>query len=205
MALRETRLEKEFFAHILESSSQPFAVGYLDGRLGLLNHAFETLTGYTKEELHTLEWSANLTPRKWWELEKQKLDELIRTGQPVRYEKEYIHKDGSLVPIELLVNMERDVEGNPKYYYSFITDITKRKKAEEELSKRAALLDISYEAIFSWKYGNEILSWNQGAERLYGYSSKEAIGKVSHDLLKTKFPIEFSELMKELANDKMWS
>jgi PAS domain S-box-containing protein len=204
-AVRETLREKEFLANILEESSQPFAIGYLDGRLGLLNHAFEQLTGYTKEELRTIDWSNILTPVEWREMEKQKLDELHRTGQPVRYEKEYIRKDGSIVPIELLVNIFLDKEGNPEYYYSFITDITERKRAEEDLKRQAALLDLSYEAIFSWDYNGGITSWNQGAERLYGYTSNEAIGHISHDLLKTKFHKEFTDYIQLLYEDKMWT
>ena len=49
-ALRETLREKEFLADILEHASLPFAIGYPDGRIGLLNQAFEKLTGYTKGE-----------------------------------------------------------------------------------------------------------------------------------------------------------
>ena len=79
-ALRETQREKEFLADILEHASQPFAIGYPDGRMGLLNHAFEHLTGYTTEELHTIDWSTTLTPTEWREMENQKLDELIRMG-----------------------------------------------------------------------------------------------------------------------------
>ncbi|MGZ7049905.1 MAG: PAS domain S-box protein, partial [Methanobacterium sp.] len=79
MALRETKREKEFLVDVLEHASQPFAIGYLDGRVGLFNQAFEQLTGYSTEELHTIDWSANLTPEEWRELEKQKLDELQHT------------------------------------------------------------------------------------------------------------------------------
>ena len=197
-ALRETLREKEFLADILEHASQPFAIGYPDGRLGLFNHAFEQLTGYTKEELQTIDWSSILTPIKWGEMENQKLEELNKTGRQVRYEKEYIRKDGSLVPIELLVNITLDNNGNPEYYYSFITDITERKKAEEDLKRQAALLDVSYEAIFSWDYDDGIISWNHGAERLYGFSKNEAVGFISHELLNTEFPIEFTDFMRIL-------
>ena len=204
-ALRKTLREKEFLANILEHASQPFAIGYPDGQLGLSNPAYEELTGYTKEELQTKDWSTLLTPLKWREMEKQKLDELINTTQPVRYEKEYIRKDGSIIPIELLVNINLDKDGNPEYYYSFITDITERKKADEDLKTQAALLDVSYEAIFSWDYDGAIKSWNQGAEKLYGFSKKEAIGVTSHELLKTKFPVEFTDYKKSLTNNKMWT
>ena len=83
-------------------------------------------------------------------------------------------------------------------------DITERKKTGEALERQAALLDVSYEAIFSWEFDGRILSWNKGAERLYGYNEKEAIGQISHDLLKTEFPIEFTEFKKLLAKEKIW-
>ncbi|MGD1076037.1 MAG: PAS domain S-box protein, partial [Thermodesulfovibrionales bacterium] len=127
--------QNEFLANILEASSQAFGVGYPDGRLGLTNKAFEQLTGYNDKELRSIDWSTRLTPPEWFEIERQKLDELHRTGLPVRYEKEYIRKDGTRVPIELLVHMVKDAEGKPLYYYSFLTDITERKRAGEALQK----------------------------------------------------------------------
>ena len=153
-ALCEARQEKEFLANILERAAQPFAVGNPDGRISLLNRAFEELTGYTAEELRSMNWVTTLTPPEWRELEHQKLEELDRTGQPVRYEKEYFRKDGHRVPIELLVHLARSLEGKPEYYYSFITDITGRKQAEAavsglnvELQQRVAELQAANEAL----------------------------------------------------------
>ena len=83
-ALRESNREKDFLANLLDHASQPFAVGYPDGRMGRINHAYEQLTGYTAAELQTIDWSATLTPPEWRELEKQMLDQLHRAGQSVR-------------------------------------------------------------------------------------------------------------------------
>ncbi len=85
------------------------------------------------------------------------------------------------------------------------SDITARKNVEEDLKRHAALLDVSYEAIFSWNFENGILSWNQGAETLYGYNKKESIGSNSHNLLKTQFPIDLNEFLEKLKKDKIWS
>ncbi|MBI5459879.1 PAS domain S-box protein [Methanobacterium sp.] len=85
------------------------------------------------------------------------------------------------------------------------SDITSRKNVEEDLKRHAALLDVSYEAIFSWNFEEGILSWNQGAETLYGYNKKESIGFNSQDLLKTEFPLEFNEFLEKLKKDKIWS
>ena len=136
--LEESRKSEALLAKLLENSSQPFGVGYPDGQLGLVNKAFEDLTGYTREELKSSDWSESLTPHKFRDMENEKLVELQRTGQPVRYEKEYIRKDGTRVPIELLVHIVKNEDGTPEYYYSFITDISERKKSEEALQRNEA-------------------------------------------------------------------
>ena len=134
-ALRESYRQNEFLAQIVELASQPLVIGYPDGHLGLMNAAFAQLTGYTQDELKRVGWANDLTPPEWREFEQKKLEEQQRTGRPIRYEKEYIRKDGSRIPIELLVHLVTDSAGKPEYYYSFITDITERKRAEEALRK----------------------------------------------------------------------
>ena len=130
---RQKEEQNRFLADLLERSDQPFGVGYPDGMLGVVNGAFERLTGYSREELKSMDWANVLTPPKWHELERAKLDELHRSGKPVRYEKEYCRKDGTLVPIELLVHLVTDEKGQPKHYFSFLTDLTDRKQADEAL------------------------------------------------------------------------
>jgi len=139
--MRESQRQNEFLAGILEHSSQPFAVGYPDGSLGLSNKAFQKLTGYTGDELKSLDWDTALTPPDWREIEQAKLEELNRTGQPVSYEKEYLKKDGSRVSVELLVHFVVDTKGNPEYYYAFVTDISEHKEIEESLRQKSFELE----------------------------------------------------------------
>jgi two-component system CheB/CheR fusion protein len=147
--LRQSQRQREFLARTIELSSQAFGVGYPDGRLGLVNDAFEKLTGYTAEELRSLDWATVLTPPEWREVEREKLEELNRTGRPVRYEKEYVRKDGSRVPIELLVHLVTDSQGKPEYYSSFLTDITERKEAEEALRRSEQRVRLKLDSILS--------------------------------------------------------
>jgi PAS domain S-box-containing protein len=132
-SLRESQTENEFLASLIRAASQPVGIGYPDGRLGLFNRAFEELTGYTADELRSINWVTALTPPEWLEMEKDKLAELHRTSQSVRYEKEYIRKDGTRVPVELLVHFVSDSEGKLLYYYAFVTDLTERKQAQEKV------------------------------------------------------------------------
>ncbi len=129
-------LERErFLANIIRRSSQAMGIGYPDGRLGFCNEAFFDLTGFPANEIYDVDWNKNLTPVEWREIEAVKLRELTVTKQPVVYEKEYIRKDGSRVPIKLLVDAEFDAEAKPKYFFAFIEDITARKQAEVALRK----------------------------------------------------------------------
>ncbi len=121
----------EFLAAIMDRTSQPFAVGYPNGHIGPTNKAFELLSGYPAEELQGISWSERLTPPEWRESEARKLEELNRTGQPIRYEKEYVRKDGTRLPVELFVHQGLDAEGQP-FYYAFVTDLTERRREAKE-------------------------------------------------------------------------
>ena len=77
--------------------------------------------------------------------------------------------------------------------------------ASERAGRLANLLTLSYEAMFAWRWDGPIEFWNAGAERLYGFSPSEAVGRSSHTLLQTKFPVEFSELRSQLLNERCWS
>jgi len=69
----------------------------------------------------------------------------------------------------------------------------------------ASLLTLSYEPMLAWKLDGPIEFWNTGAERLYGFAPNEAIGRISHTLLQTKFPLGFTELRSQLRNERNWS
>jgi PAS domain S-box-containing protein len=69
----------------------------------------------------------------------------------------------------------------------------------------ANLLRLSFEPMLAWRLDGPIEFWNTGAERLYGFAPDEAIGRSSHALLQTKFPIEFTDLRSQLQNRHYWS
>jgi PAS domain S-box-containing protein len=59
--------------------------------------------------------------------------------------------------------------------------------------------------MLAWRLDGPVEFWNAGAERLYGYRSDEAIGRRSHTLLQTRFPVEFGEVRSRLRNEGHWS
>jgi len=138
--LRQSRQRQRFLADLVDNAQQPLAVSYSDGRLEFFNRAFCELTGYSREELDKINWIETLTPPEWRTIEAGILAEIAHRDKPVRFEKEYRRKDGSQVPVELLVHTIRDASGAIRYYYAFITDISERKRSEEKIRHLNAVL-----------------------------------------------------------------
>jgi PAS domain S-box-containing protein len=75
----------------------------------------------------------------------------------------------------------------------------------DRAERLADLVRLSYEPMLAWRLDGSIEFWNAGAERLYGFALDEAIGRSSHSLLRTKFPIDLAEVRSRLRNDGYWS
>ncbi|HKO29603.1 MAG TPA: PAS domain S-box protein [Nitrospiraceae bacterium] len=83
-------------------------------------------------------------------------------------------------------------------------EVAVRKQAEEMLAAQAALLHLAHDAIIVRGPGDTITFWNRGAEQTYGWTQEEAMGRVSHDLLKTRFPLPLVELSAEVERKNSW-
>jgi PAS domain S-box-containing protein len=77
--------------------------------------------------------------------------------------------------------------------------------AKTKAAHLASLLTLSYEPMLAWRLDGPIEFWNTGAERLYGFTPNEAVGRISHTLLQTKFSLGFAELRSQLRNERYWS
>jgi PAS domain S-box-containing protein len=82
---------------------------------------------------------------------------------------------------------------------------TPMEATSEHAERLANLLTLSYEPMFAWRLHGSIEFWNAGAQRLYGFAPDEAVGRISHALLQTKFPVEFAKLRSQLLNERYWS
>jgi PAS domain S-box-containing protein len=92
-----------------------------------------------------------------------------------RLELRALRADGTEFPVELTVTRV-DLPG-PPLFTAFIRDITERQESEEALARLASIVESTDEAIIGKTLDGTIVSWNDSAERVYGYKSSEAIGQ----------------------------
>jgi PAS domain S-box-containing protein len=78
------------------------------------------------------------------------------------------------------------------------------RSTEESLREQASLLSLTHDAIFVCHMNGVLKYWNRGAQELYGWTAEEAIGNVTHDLLKTIFPIAREEIAAEVMRTGRW-
>jgi PAS domain S-box-containing protein len=177
---KSTADELRFLNDLVEQTDQPVAVSDFDGRLVRFNSAYEKLTGYSSEELRHMTYQ-QLTPEHWQEFEAEQTSKLLLEGNPVRYEKEYRRKDGTLVPLELVADIYRNAAGEPVYLYAFVTDITERKRAEQALreseERYRVVAETASDAIITIGEESIILFVNSAAEKIFGYTTEEMLGQ----------------------------
>ncbi len=112
--------------------------------------------------------------------------------------------DGSLHWLWGQARCHRNADGQPAHISAVIADITRRKLDEESLREQAQLLDLAHDAIFSLDRADVIQFWSQGAERMYGWTREEAVGRVSRELLRTAFPDPLDEIRRKVATEGHW-
>jgi PAS domain S-box-containing protein len=86
-----------------------------------------------------------------------------------------VRSDGSELPVEMAITAIHSEKA--PIFTGVLRDITARKRADETRTRLAAIVDSSDDAIFSLALDDTILTWNAGAERLYGYTASEMIGQ----------------------------
>jgi PAS domain S-box-containing protein len=112
--------------------------------------------------------------------------------------------DGTIVPLEIWATPVFGAAGSIDQVIVAYVDITERRAAEDVNASQAALLELAHDAIFVQDTSSRITFWNGGAERTYGFTRAEALGRMSHELLHTEFPEPLADIEAKVARDGQW-
>ncbi len=148
-------------------------------------------------------WRSRVHPEDIDRVE-QELSVALQTHTDYEGEYRVIYPDGS---IHWLVDRGRgiyDAWGQAVRMVGVIIDISDRKKAEDQIRAQAALLDVATEAILVRDLDNQILYWNKGAERLYGFCAEEALGQNASQLLFKEPSPQCAEALQTAIKSGCW-
>jgi len=159
---------------LIEASLDPLVTIGPDGKITDVNAATETATGRSRADLVGTDISDYFT-----EPEKAKAGylQVFREGTVRDYPLELRHVNGTVTPVLYNASVYRDENNGVAGVFAAARDITHLKRAEEKLSHLAAIVESSDDAIIGKTLDERILSWNRGAERIYGYTAEESVGK----------------------------
>ncbi len=134
-ALQES---EDKFKHVFEAANVGKSITLPTGEI-YVNQAFCDMIGYKQKELQYKKWQ-ELTPADEIEIIQKKLEPLLKgLTDSARFNKRYIHKNGSHIWVDVSTAMRREQTGKPLHFITTIIDITERKQAEEQI--RASLLE----------------------------------------------------------------
>ncbi|MGH9202425.1 MAG: PAS domain S-box protein, partial [Vicinamibacterales bacterium] len=189
-AENELRESERRARSIVSTSHDAFVAIDESGIIADWNPQAENTFGWSRKEALGRKLSETIIPKRQRAAHVRGLKRFLSTGKHRvlnrRIELSALHRDCHEFPVELTISPVQ--MGDAFVFNAFVRDITERKQTEEIRSRLAAIVESSDDAIVGTTLDGIITSWNEGAERLYGFGPQDAIGRrisflVPHDRL----------------------
>jgi PAS domain S-box-containing protein len=196
-SIEQAIYEREYTKAILNTVVDPVVV--LDGKLQVqtANRAFYGIFGVSRDETQGIS-IRKLGNNQWETSEAWKSIEISLSG-PNEFQAVEIDRESPTGRKTLVLDARRLAGVGDSLILITFHDVTQRKQAERTTSLLAAIVDFSDDAILSKKLDGTITSWNQSAERLFGYKAKEAIGQHITLIVPWERRSEEEDILRRLA------
>ena len=206
MAEEALRSSEEKYRLLYNNMRDGFVYLNINGAFMECNAAFAEMTGYTPEELRSLNFE-DITPEKWRSVDKIAINNLIQRGYSDIGEKEYRRKDGTILPVELRATMIRDDSGKPSGFWAVVRDISERKQAETRLGqseeKYRLLATNVTDVIFTMDMSLNYTYISPSISQLVGYTADELMKMKASEIVSPEtFRYIVNVFMEELEAEK---
>lgn len=198
------RISEQRFRALADNMSQLAWMADKTGSIFWYNHRWFAYTGTTLPDMVGWGWRKVHHPDHVDRV-VTKIDAHFKSGEPWEDLFPLRGCDGQYRWFLSRANALRDEAGNITLWCGTNTDITDQRNSSQRLRQLARILEMSHEAILIWDFDDGILQWNRGCEQLYGFTRQEALGGVTHDLLKSRHPMPRADFMRTLLDAGSWS
>lgn len=188
-------LDSKLFYLAFKAGPIGIALENLEGQPIFVNTALCSMLGFTEDEMrakHCVDLSPPEDAEKDWALFEE-----LRAGVRDHYqiEKRFFRRDGSMIWGRLSISL---FHGASPMVVAMVEDITDKKMAEHSRFRHTALVESSEDAIITKDLNGIIVSWNQAAERIYGYAEAEAVEQPSTILVPPELQDEENRVLERL-------
>ncbi|TKJ21429.1 MAG: hypothetical protein CEE43_09815 [Promethearchaeota archaeon Loki_b32] len=133
-ALQKIQKSENKYRTLFESSTDGIYSTDMEGHFIEVNEAFIKMLGYSRENLLKMH-NREVTPKKWHEIEDNMLFTHLSAGESKVYEKEYIHKNGKILPVSIRFWILQDEQSDPHRIWAIVRDSTETKQMEQKLKE----------------------------------------------------------------------
>ncbi|WP_459921997.1 PAS domain S-box protein [Desulfatiferula olefinivorans] len=178
-AARRLEDTRRRYREIFEHSRDGFVMVDAQGRIRDANAAYCHMLGYSLDELRALRDFYEITPERWrtWQAGEIWGNRLLTQGYSGLFENEYIHKDGTVFPVEICSYLIRRENGEIDYFWSTVRDISDRKRAEQALRENEQRLGLVIEGsgvgAWEWNVQTGETVFNEPWATMLGYTIDE--------------------------------
>jgi len=204
-ALAESpRLDEGHLRLILDSVPAP--VSYVDAsqRFRYNNSAYDKWVGRPHLELYGAHLREVLGEKAYADV--RPYAERALGGEPVSFEKELEYADGTRRFVSVSYIPDADESGRVRGFVALVGDLSERKRAEDSMRFQAHLLDTVDQAVIATDTEGKITYWNRHAEKLYGWSAAEAVGRNILEVTPAATSsAQAADIMSRLTSGETWT
>ncbi len=202
LAENKLRAASLYSRSLIEASLDPLVTISAEGKITDVNKATEDVTGFSRDQLIGSDFSDYFTEP---DNARKGYQQVFTEGFVRDYPLAIRHRSGKITDVLYNATVYRNELGEIQGVFAAARDVTEQKEAEMRIREQAELLDQAHDAITVRDLDNRITYWNKGAERLYGWTAAQVMGKEGSEVFYREETPESVEARKAVHELGEWN